>query len=94
MRVDGRATAREDLLDIADYIDIDDPVAAVGVLETVELHVAMLAEHPRMGRPGRVRNTRELVINRTPYVVAYRIEADAVTILRVMHGARKWPRRL
>ncbi|MGO4728142.1 MULTISPECIES: type II toxin-antitoxin system RelE/ParE family toxin [unclassified Inquilinus] len=47
-----------------------------------------------MGRPGRLRNTRELVVNHTPYVVAYRIDESAVTILRVMHGARKWPRRL
>jgi toxin ParE1/3/4 len=60
----------------------------------IELQVAMLAEHPRMGRPGRLRNTRELVVNHTPYVVAYRIDESAVTILRVMHGARKWPRRL
>ena len=94
MRVDWRPAAREDLLDIADHIDIDNPVAAVAVLDLIELQVAMLAEHPRMGRPGRLRNTRELVVNHTPYVVAYRIEENAVTILRVVHGARKWPRRL
>ena len=94
MRVDWRPAAREDLLDIADHIDIDNPVAAVAVLDLIELQVAMLAEHPRMGRPGRLRNTRELVVNHTPYLVAYRIEENAVTILRVVHGARKWPRRL
>ncbi|MDR6293079.1 toxin ParE1/3/4 [Inquilinus ginsengisoli] len=94
MRVDWRPAAREDLLDIADHIDIDNPVAAVAILDVIELQVAMLAEHPRMGGPGRLRNTRELVVNHTPYVVAYRIDESAVTILRVMHGARKWPRRL
>jgi len=94
VRVDWRPAAREDLLDIADHIDIDNPVAAVAVLDLIELQVAMLAEHPRMGRPGRLRNTRELVVNHTPYLVAYRIEENAVTILRVVHGARKWPRRL
>jgi toxin ParE1/3/4 len=94
VRVDWRPAAREDLLDIADHIDIDNPVGAVAILDVIELQVAMLAEHPRMGRPGRLRNTRELVVNHTPYVVAYRIDESAVTILRVMHGARKWPRRL
>jgi plasmid stabilization system protein ParE len=44
-----------------------------------------------MGRPGRVIDTRELVIDRTPYIAAYRITGDKVRILRVLHGARQWP---
>jgi toxin ParE1/3/4 len=44
-----------------------------------------------MGRPGRVKGTRELVIVGTPYIVAYRIKGDAVQVLRVLHGAQKWP---
>jgi len=38
-------------------------------------------------------NTRELVIARTPYVVAYTVDPqiDTVIILRVLHGARQWP---
>jgi toxin ParE1/3/4 len=31
------------------------------------------------------------VISRTPYIVAYRITGDTVRILRVLHGARRWP---
>jgi toxin ParE1/3/4 len=53
----------------------------------------MLAEHPGMGRPGRVEDTRELVVTGLPYVVPYIHERDTVTILRVLHGAMKWPRR-
>jgi toxin ParE1/3/4 len=63
-------------------------------LERISDHVAALAEHPRMGRPGRVAGARELVINRTPFVVAYCVTGDVVGILRVMHGARKWPAAL
>jgi len=40
---------------------------------------------------SRVDGTRDLVILRTPYVVAYRIADDTVRILRVLHGARRWP---
>jgi toxin ParE1/3/4 len=40
---------------------------------------------------GRVDATRELVIPRTPYVVAYTIVDEQVMILSVMHGARRWP---
>jgi plasmid stabilization system protein ParE len=34
-----------------------------------------------------------LVIGRTPYIVAYTVDArrDAVVILRVLHGAQRWP---
>lgn len=37
--------------------------------------------------------TRELVVLGTPYVVVYRIEAAAVVILRILHGAQQWPPR-
>jgi toxin ParE1/3/4 len=54
----------------------------------------MLAIHPEIGRPGRIRGTRELVATGTPYIVAYRFVADRLTVLRLLHGARRWPRKL
>jgi toxin ParE1/3/4 len=53
--------------------------------------VKLLGRLPRSGRPGRVEGTRELVIIRTPYIVAYRIIGDTVRILRVLHSSRQWP---
>ena len=46
-----------------------------------------------MGRSGRVEGTRELVISRTPYLVVYRFEevADQILIVRLLHGAQRWP---
>ena len=44
-----------------------------------------------MGRPGRVPGTRELVIPGTPYIVPYRVQGEAIQILRVYHSARRWP---
>jgi toxin ParE1/3/4 len=35
--------------------------------------------------------TRELVISRTPYIVAYTVLADEIVILDVQHGAQEWP---
>ncbi|WP_422641803.1 type II toxin-antitoxin system RelE/ParE family toxin [Zavarzinia sp.] len=57
------------------------------ILETV----ARLSEHPHLGRAGRVADTRELVISRTPYVAVYSVGPDAIDILAVFHGARRWP---
>lgn len=55
--------------------------------------VALLGDYPGLGRPGRVAGTRELVIARAPYIIAYTVDPriDAVIILRVPHGARLWP---
>jgi toxin ParE1/3/4 len=60
------------------------------VLRIIE-QVALLANHPGIGRPGRVEGTRELVIPGLPYLVAYSHRNDTVAVLRVLHGARKWP---
>ncbi|MCA1598486.1 MAG: type II toxin-antitoxin system RelE/ParE family toxin, partial [Chloroflexi bacterium] len=46
-----------------------------------------------LGRTGRVEGTRELVVSRTPYIVAYRVRDDEVIVLAVQHAARLWPAR-
>jgi toxin ParE1/3/4 len=75
----------------AEYIAKDDAAAAgrwaLRILDAVEL----LKENPAVGRPGRVPLTRELVVPGTPYIVPYRVKGNVVEILRVFHGARKWP---
>ena len=76
------------------YIGKRNPWAAIDMGDAIEAAVEQLADHPHRGRPGRVKGTRELVISGTPYVVAYRVEADAVVILRLLHGAQRWPAEL
>jgi toxin ParE1/3/4 len=46
------------------------------------------------GRPGRIKETRELVIAGTPYIAAYVIRGDIIRILRILHSARLWPEDL
>ena len=62
--------------------------------DAVEAAVRRLADYPYSGRPGRVAGTRELAVSGTPYVIAYRVEAQAVLILRLLHGAQEWPGQL
>jgi len=73
------------------YIAKRDPWAAIDMGDAIEAAVARLADNPNSARPGRVRGTRELVVTGTPYVVVYRVEPAAVVILRVLHGAQRWP---
>lgn len=74
------------------YLNERNPRAAAQTILRIRDAARGLKEHPEMGRPGRVAETRELVVADTPYVVAYRIHADAIQILRVLHGAMRWPR--
>jgi len=91
MRIVWTLTAMEDREAIFDYTEADSPEAAVAIDDRIEAQVDRLIDTPEIGRIGRVPGTRELVLNRTPYVAAYRIDGDVVRILRVLHGARKWP---
>jgi toxin ParE1/3/4 len=83
-----------DLDAIRRYIELDEPRAAVRVARLIISAVERLAGAPSVGRPGRVMNTRELVLVTVPYVIAYRVTAGAVEVLRVLHTSRRWPARL
>jgi toxin ParE1/3/4 len=53
-----------------------------------------LLENPKLGAPGRIPGTRELVIPKTPYIVPYRVRGTKIEIARVYHTSRRWPDRL
>jgi toxin ParE1/3/4 len=78
----------------AEYIARDKPQAAARVVQTIHDTVDLLRRQPNLGRPGRVSGTRELVVPGTPYIVPYRVRDDEIHILRVFHGARRWPSKL
>jgi len=73
------------------YIAERNPRAALDMANAIRVATDRLANDPRLGRPGRVQGTRELVVPRTPYIVIYQIEGDTVGIIRVLHTAQRWP---
>jgi addiction module RelE/StbE family toxin len=74
------------------YVAADNAKAADRLLRQITDSVRMLGSHPNAGRQGRVKNTRELVIASTPYIVAYRIQSkNVIQVLAVLHGKRRWP---
>ncbi len=74
-----------------DHIAQDSPKAAIDQGDRIESQIETLSAYPEMGREGRVAGTRELVVSRTPFIVVYRVRAERVEILRVLHGAQMWP---
>ena len=83
-----------DMGEAYDFVAMDQPAAAKRVMMQVEGAVALPRRFPGMGRPGRVKGTRELVVVGTPFVVPYRVREDRIEILAVLHGSRRWPERL
>jgi toxin ParE1/3/4 len=84
-----------DLRELRAFIAQDAHGAATRIAErTIETIETMIPANPRIGRPGRVPGTRELILSGTPYVVPYRIRDGNVVILRILHGARRWPNHL
>ena len=90
MRVIWTPEALQDRIDIWDYIATDNPHAAARMDELFSDSANQLTEHPKLGRPGKVPGTRELVAH-AHYRLVYEINNDAVWVLTLIHTARLWP---
>ena len=89
MRIVWSRSATDQLIEIYDFIALDKPEAARGVAQRIKEAVRLLAEHTHMGRSGKEPGTREWIVTGTPFIISYRIEADRLLILAVLHGARR-----
>jgi toxin ParE1/3/4 len=83
--------AQRRLREIVEFITTERPSAAVHVLRQLLSAARTLGEHPQLGRRGRLRGTRELVVAGTPYLLIYRVIDDALEVLTVFDGRRRWP---
>nr|WP_096281299.1 type II toxin-antitoxin system RelE/ParE family toxin [Marinobacter sp. LV10R510-11A] len=82
--------AIKDRDDIYDYIEADNPAVALTLDELLSEKASRLVDHPNLGRPGRLTDTRELVAHEN-YILVYDLAGDLVRVLRVLHAARQWP---
>lgn len=83
--------AADDLERIANYLFEKTPQHAPELVRTVYNAPHALLTSPHRGRPGKKEGTRELVLSPLPYIVVYRIAGDAIHLVRILHGAQKWP---
>jgi len=87
------ADAVADLAALRNTIAQHNPGVARRVADRIVKSVNRLAQHPRLGKPGRVSGTRELAIPKFPYVICYDEQEGDCIILRILHQAMQWPRR-
>ncbi len=90
MRVVWTPEAQQDRADVWDYIAADNPRAAVRMDALFSDTAARLAEHPELGKPGKIPGTRDLIPHES-YRLVYEINGDTVWILTLVHNARQWP---
>lgn len=90
MRLFWAPEALDDRRAIYDYIEADNPRAALTLDELFSEKVRNLIDHPGLGRIGRITGTRELVVHKN-YILIYDTTVDQVRVLRVLHAARQWP---
>ena len=94
MKIKWVRLALNDLDEAAAFISQDNLQAAKKTVKRILDATRLLSDHPDAGRPGRVYGTRELVISGIPFILPYRVVENTVQILRVLHGARKWPENI
>jgi addiction module RelE/StbE family toxin len=90
VRVIWTPEALQDRADIWDYIVADNPRAAVHMDELFSAAAGRLADYPKVGRPGKIEGTRELVPHES-YRLVYEISGETVWVLALIHTARQWP---
>ncbi len=90
MRVVWTPEAQQDRQEIWDYIMSDNPQAAIRMDQLFSNTVAKLVDFPKLGQPGKIPGTRELIPHES-YRIVYEIHQETVWILTLIHTARRWP---
>ena len=90
MKVIWSPEALRDRADIWDVIAHDNPRAAARIDELFSDAATRLGDHPKLGKPGKISGTRELIPHES-YRLVYEIEGEALWILALIHTARLWP---
>ena len=97
LHLDIRPGADGDLVEIADYIAQDSLDAAIRFLTAARRAMEFLTTTPMAGPEYAVANPRLTGLRKWSikgfpnYLIFYRIHADSIEVLRVIHGARDIP---
>ncbi len=84
-------SAAADLERIADYLFAQAPDRAERLVRAIYEAPQALLAFPHRGRPGKKDGTRELMIASLPWLVVYTVSDDVIHVVRILHGAQRWP---
>ncbi len=92
MRVHWTGNAVDHLVTIYEYIAINSPTYAKQMVNRITRRTVQIGDQPLSGRmvpEYRAEDVRELI--EKPYRIIYRIKADQIDVLAVIHGAQLMP---
>lgn len=95
MNVHWTDNAIEHLANIYEYIALNSPTYAKGMVDKITRRSSQIADSPFSGRmvpEYQSHDIRELIEN--SYRIIYRIKQDQIDVLAVIHGARLMPEEL
>ena len=70
------------------YIESRSPEGAARLAQRTETVIALLLDHPHLGRATSRQGVRRLVVTPYPYVIFYRVTAVEIVVQRFRHAAR------
>ncbi|WP_094078690.1 type II toxin-antitoxin system RelE/ParE family toxin [Perlucidibaca aquatica] len=82
--------ASTDLVEIIDYIEQRNPLAATDLHQEIVQAVEGLPSGPFLFRAGRVPGTRECIVHPN-YLIVYRIGVETIDVIRVLHARQAFP---
>ena len=83
--------ARLDLIDIGDFIALDNPRRAVSFIAEIEMKMMEIAEHPGSFPMRRELHEGLRAARHGRYLIFFLEASREVQIVRVLHGARNLP---
>ena len=95
MKVHWTKNALEHLVNIFEYIAINSPAYAKGMVDKITRRSEQIAEQPFSGRKVPeydAKDIREII--EKPYRIIYRIKPNRIDVLAVIHGAQPLPDRM
>lgn len=86
-RIEVRRLAEIELAEAAEWYSVQRPGVGDEFLEQVLKDSQAIAEAPQRW-PVYIPGVRRYVMSRFPFLIYYKVEAETVVILRVVHGSR------
>lgn len=83
--------AKDDLVEIRQYLQKESPAAARHVAARIKQSLLLLTEQPHIGHPTDDDEVLEWHIPGLPYSLPYRVVGHQIQVLRIFHDAQCRP---
>jgi toxin ParE1/3/4 len=89
MRLRWTPNAVEDLESIYAYLSKHRPIWAQSTIRLLYDAARSLRTMPDRGRAGKIAGTKELVLDRIPYLVIYQVTGQVVELIHIVHTSQE-----